>query len=197
MNISCILLGAGIASRFGADKLTRTFLGIPLGVHALRLHATFPYHEKVLVTQRRHASLIAPARELGFQVVFNDAPEQGISSSIRLGLEALDGQENGILFGVCDQPFLSADTITALLECATAHPTEICAPFYDGQRGNPVVFPTRFREELATLTGDTGGGKVIRNHPEAVLRVERPSLQELDDIDTIQDLHALEERKRP
>ena len=181
-----------MASRFGRAKLTEDFRGMPLGEYALRLYAALPFQERILVTQRCHETLVRTAQELGFLVCFNDAPERGISSSIALGLSCLKQEDGSVLFGVCDQPFLSRETVSALMQDAEQHPCSICAPFYAGQRGNPVVFPLTLREELLSLTGDTGGGKVIRNHPDLIMRVDRPSIHELDDIDTLQDLHSLQ-----
>ena len=59
--------------------------------------------------------------ERGYQCVKNDKPEDGIAHSIRLGIECLEEigalrKEDAILFGVCDQPYVQAETIEGLLE---------------------------------------------------------------------------------
>ena len=50
-------------------------------------------------------------------VVYNEAPERGLGSSIRTAIAALsrfDGKAAGVLFGVCDQPYLKKETVQAL-----------------------------------------------------------------------------------
>lgn len=62
-------------------------------------------------------------------------------------------------------------------------PDAIYALSWQGRRGNPVVFPADLFGELAALTGDTGGGAVIRRHPERLRLVEAFSPNELLDVD--------------
>ena len=58
-----------------------------------------------------------------------------------------------------------------------------------GQRGNPVIFPADLLGELAALTGDTGGGMVVKRHRERLLLVAADSPRELFDVDTPADLN--------
>jgi len=51
-------------------------------------------------------------------------------------------------------------------------------------RGNPAVFPKSVFGELEALTGDVGGGAVIRRHPEMLTLEEAETKEELIDIDT-------------
>lgn len=89
----------------------------------------------------------------------------------------------GVLFAVCDQPWLTAKSIICLKNSFLESPDAICALSWQGRRGNPVVFPADLFGELAALTGDTGGGAVIRRHPERLRLVEAFSPNELLDVD--------------
>lgn len=187
MSIACILLAAGTGTRFGGEKLLYEVDGKPMAAHAIALHAALPYACRILITQRRHAELIALAKKKGFTVGYNDAPERGIASSIRIALELLDTtstRPDGILFGVCDQPHLRPGTVSMLLDRFCSAPNCIVAPMANSRRGNPVIFPARFLPELAALEGDTGGSSVIRAHPEALMLVQIEDSDELADIDT-------------
>ena len=192
--VACLLLAAGTGSRFGGDKLLYPVDGQPMAAHAIQLHAGIPYALRIFVTQRRHAALAEQAAQAGFLVGYNDTPERGIASSIRVAMDLLDGQliqpdgqliqPDGLLFGVGDQPRLRRETVLLLLDRFREAPERIVAPVWQGRRGNPVVFPARFREALAHLEGDTGGSAVIRAHPDALLLVPVSDGAELTDIDT-------------
>lgn len=186
MSVSCVLLAAGLGRRFGGDKLSAAIDGIPMGVYAIRLHAKLPYAKRVLVTQADRSALIDAAREPGFTVVYNPVPEEGIASSIRLGLAALGdiAPGDGILFSVCDQPYLTEQTVRRLIDTFEADPRRIVAPAYLGERGNPVIFPAALYGELAALQGERGGGAVIRRHGDALTTVPVQDPRELTDIDT-------------
>ena len=112
---------------------------------------------------------------------------EGIAASIRLGVAAMDGMD-GALFAVCDQPWLTTESVRRLLDAFSDAGDAICALSWRGTRGSPVIFPACFFGELAALTGDTGGSAVLRRHPERLRLVEASSPRELMDVDTPADL---------
>jgi molybdenum cofactor cytidylyltransferase len=63
----------------------------------------------------------------------------------------------------------------------------IVAPFYEGQRGNPVLFDRVLFSELLTVEGDRGGRRVIARHLEHVERVIVDDAGVVVDVDTRQD----------
>ena len=106
---------------------------------------------------------------LPLTMVENARPEDGISSSIALGLRALPDTTTAALIGVADQPNLSAEAVEELLRAFSAG--RIVVPRFGDHRGNPPVFDRRFFDELMELRGDRGGQVVVTAHPEAVIEV--------------------------
>jgi molybdenum cofactor cytidylyltransferase len=62
-------------------------------------------------------------------------------------------------------------------------------PTYEGKRGNPVVWSSRFFADLMAVHGDTGGRHLIGENPDAVVEVELGRAVALD-IDTPEALKA-------
>ncbi|MBQ5986469.1 MAG: nucleotidyltransferase family protein [Clostridia bacterium] len=185
--IALVLLAAGNSRRFGGDKLQTPIDGVPMLLHALRLYTEEPLQERfcarILVTQQSRKSLAEEAERLGYTVVWNDAPEDGISRSIRLGTEAAKRSDpDGVLYSVADQPYLKADTVRRILDTFAVTNTQIVAPSFEGKRGNPVVFPKTFLPDLCALSGDVGGNVIIKRHPEC-LHIVAATERELMDID--------------
>jgi len=185
MKLVCILMAAGSASRFGANKLLQDFGGKPLCQWAMEAALSADFHKRILVTGYEAVKELAA----GFEIVENNRPELGISRTIRLGLEAA-GDCDGVLFLTCDQPYLSANTIQTMTAAFRADPTYIYAASHKGRRGNPVVFPAKFIPELCKLTGDTGGSQILKAHPDQLKLIETPP-KELLDCDTPEALHEL------
>ena len=121
---------------------------------------------------------------LPLMMVENAHPEDGISSSIAIGLSALPETTSAALIGVADQPNLSAEAVEELVQAYSAG--RIVVPRFGDHRGNPPVFDRRFFAELIELRGDRGGQIVVNAHPEAVIEV---SLAEAigDDVDRPED----------
>ena len=102
-------------------------------------------------------------------MVENAHPEDGISSSIAIGLRALPKTIDGALVGVADQPYLTAEAVEALVRAFL--PGRIVVPRFGDHRGNPPIFDRRFFAELMQLRGDRGGQVVVNAHPDVVVEV--------------------------
>ena len=174
--LGCVIMAAGNAVRFGANKLEAELNGKPLIRRAFEAVPAGVFDRVVVVTQ--YPAVAALAREFGFEPVRNDRPGDGLSRTVRLGTQAL-AQCDGIAFLVADQPLLSASAVRAVVR---------------QWRGNPNVFPREFFPALCALEGDRGGSAVIRQYPERYLAVDVPP-EALADVDTPEALRALREEK--
>lgn len=175
--------------RFGGNKLHGEINGVSMIDRALdTLSASGARHVAVVSADGR---ILSAARRHGFIGVDNAAPEEGISRSIRIGIDAL-GDMDALMFMVADQPMLSPGSLIRLAAAHRQTPDCIAALSFNGKRGNPVIFPSDLFGELRALNGDTGGSAVIARHPERLILVET-AREELLDID---DRSALEEVNR-
>lgn len=179
MNTGLIILAAGNSVRFGSKKLLHRIGDRKMYEYTLgAAHRTGL--ETAVVTQ--YQEIAEASEKLGFKTVINNAPELGISHSVKLGAE-LFRNKDALIFAVCDQPYLKPETILNLLNEFERSPLTI-ARLTDGTRpGNPVIFDKRYIKELLALRGDTGGRAVIKAHPDEVLLVKADA-RELTDIDT-------------
>lgn len=187
-NYGVALLAAGEAKRFGSDKLSEKFQGIPLYRHALEKLEAFSGLSRVVVTARE--ALAEEAQRLGIHIVENRQPEQGISHSVSLALQELLSQNpdlEGVLFLVCDQPGIQAATIQKILNEGCLHKNSIVCAGYDGMRGNPVLWGSTYFQELMHLTGDTGGRQLMKQYEEKI-RIVECAPEELKDIDRREDM---------
>ena len=184
----CLIMAAGNASRFRANKLAAEFDGKALFRRAMEAVPAALFERVVVVTQ--YSEIMTAAAEFGFDVIRNSHPDYGISHSIELGLTALRDCD-GVLFQVSDQPLLRRESVAELVDRWRTRPEKIVALGHGGVRGNPCLFPARFFPELLELREDHGGNTVIRRHEADLLLLDVPA-EELRDVDTAQ---ALEELK--
>lgn len=192
LRIGCLVMAAGCGSRFGRNKLEAEVDGKSLLRRALEAVPVEEFHRVTVVTQYDGAAALAES--FGFDVVRNDRPQDGLSRTVRLGTEAM-ADCDAILYQVADQPLLERGTVRRELEFFRAHPDCVVGLSHNGVRGNPCVFPRRFFPELTALEGDVGGNVVIRAHPEALLLFEAPAA-ELQDVDTVEALAAVQEDRQ-
>lgn len=184
MKLCCVLTAAGLSRRYGSDKLAAQVDGKPMIEPILRILGELPFEKRFLVTQRSKLPLIDLGVRYGFTPVYNDAPEEGLSLSVRLGTErAVHAKADGILFAVGDQPHLRRESVEALIDCFDREPDRIVALAANGKRGNPVIFPKTTFADLLSITGDVGGSAVIRKHSDLLQLCDAARPEELMDID--------------
>ena len=188
-SVDIVVLASGFSDRFGREnKLLHVFRGKPLVGHALSLACSLRLGGKVILVCSTPETA-AVAGELPVQVVRNLRPERGLCESVRLGVAA--SQAGYYLFIHGDQPFLDAATIDAV--ASRRRPGWIVAPSHKGQAGTPALFSATFREELLTLPDGEAPRLLKRRHADKVELVEISDPLPLRDIDTLDDLRALED----
>ena len=177
--VGAILLAAGNSSRFGANKLLYEIEGNPLVQYSMEIISQLPFEQKIVVTQYPQVEQLA--KRLGLSWVRNENPELGISHSIHLGLEK-QGDMDGWMFLVGDQPWLCRETVEKLLETFRESLRGIAAVRCGENIGNPVIFSRAYKKELEKLAGDRGGKKILLLHREDVEFVAAKP-EELVDLD--------------
>jgi molybdenum cofactor cytidylyltransferase len=168
--IAALVLAAGRSSRMGgANKLLQEVAGRPLVQHAAAA-ARDSRAEPVVVVTGHQADAVREALH-GFEAapVHNPDYAEGLSSSLKAGLDALPEDVDGVVVLLGDMPAVTAETIDRLI--AAFDPpggAAICMPERDGRRGNPVLLARRFFPELREIAGDVGAKPVIAEYPELV-----------------------------
>lgn len=183
MKTDLIILAAGNSTRFQANKLLHLYRGKPLILHTFDKIDRRKFEHVIVVTQ--YPQIAETARAYSFDAVINEHPDQGISSSIRLGLQACSSSEC-VMFLVADMPGLSVLTIDHML-AAAAFDRIVAA--YDNGIKNPMLFPKKYWPEIMKLQGDQGAKKIALRHLSSVTLIETDS-DELRDIDSPEDLYC-------
>lgn len=100
-------------------------------------------------------------------IVENKEWNKGMASSIVCGLEGLTKATpdlDGVIFLVCDQPFLTVSFLQELLSVQHATGKPIIASSYGDTIGIPALFHKTFFTELLSLKGDTGAKRIMQAH---------------------------------
>jgi molybdenum cofactor cytidylyltransferase len=187
--LTAILLAAGQSTRFGSAKLLHPFSdGLPLGlVAAQKLQMVFA--QILVVVNPQSPELSQLYQNLGLQVVINPQAEQGLGSSLAIGISHSANSE-GWLIALADMPFIQIETFSAVAS-ALSQGAALSAPSYQGKRGHPVGFAKQFRSELLKLNQDLGASQLLKRYAEQLLIIPTQDSGILQDIDTPKDLTQL------
>jgi molybdenum cofactor cytidylyltransferase len=186
MRVIAILLAAGSARRFRADKLHALYRGKPLYRHALDALVSSPAVEETLLVV--HPLFPRPENLERLRVVVNPEHEEGMASSLRAGVRAAPVDADAYLVALADMPAVGGELIVSLIGFAVESSKEIIVPVCRGRRGHPVLFRASLRQRLLELRGDVGARGILEESPELVglFATEDPGV--LLDIDRPEDL---------
>ena len=193
MKNAAVIQAAGKGSRFLSDqyKLLAPVAGAPMILRTVEPVLQAGFDEIVIVVGFRAAYMREVLGSLPLKIIENTDWEKGQSTSLSAGVRAIQGTSDRACLLLGDQPFLKPETLRGLIAESESYPGEIIVPFYQGKRGNPIVVPSVYYEELLALTeGDEGGKKLLKAVGYRKFSVEDPGI--LRDIDTVGELKEYE-----
>ncbi len=185
--VAAVILAAGGSARMGRPKQLLPVSGQPM-VRRVAEAVCAAELAQVVVVVGAHATAVTQAlKDLPIDIVVNEAWAEGMSTSVRLGVGALQAEIQAVLIVLADQPALTPNLVQALVARYRATDSPIVAPFYHGRRGNPVLFDRSLFPQLLAIEGDQGGRTLIARYQEQMERVQVDDPAVILDVDTRHD----------
>jgi molybdenum cofactor cytidylyltransferase len=186
--VGLIVLAAGASTRMGSPKQLLPYRGNSFVRHIVEV-AIASVCQPIAVVLGASAERIKPEiNQLPVQIVDNQQWAEGMGSSIRVGIEALlavNQNLEAVMIALCDQPFVSSQTINQLIEAYHLTGKPIIASEYSGTLGVPVVFSCTLFSELMALKSNEGAKQLIKQHIHEVFSL--PFSAGAIDVDTPKD----------
>lgn len=191
-----IILAAGSSSRLGRPKQllhykAQSFLQNIVGI-ALEV-AVGP----VIIVLGSQADLLRKELdETKIITVINEDWQDGIGSSIGCGLKKLTDHipsAEGVIFTVCDQPFVTTSLLYDLVDAYHRTHQPIIASAYDNTIGIPAFFHRDIFPQLLQLKADKGAKQLMNSYKDQMTLVSFPMGSR--DIDTEADYEQLLQNK--
>ncbi len=130
--------------------------GRPLLQHVLDNVRASEVEEIVLVLGFAAEAIQREIETENVRVVINRNYQQGMGTSLRAGLSAVDPQAGAALIVLADQPFVRSATLDQLIAEHQRSKAQIVIPTYRGFRGNPVLLDRSVFPEVMALDADVG-----------------------------------------
>ncbi|MDF1596083.1 MAG: nucleotidyltransferase family protein [Acidimicrobiia bacterium] len=196
MSVAALILAAGSSTRLGSSKqLLPWGEGTLLG-HVIERTRSFGFDE-IWVVIGHEAEAVLDGVDFGDSaVVINEEYEEGMASSLRVGLDSLlrDSRADKVLIAMGDQPEIRADVVAEMLTVLKREKRPAIVPRYRYTWSNPVIVDRSLWTRLMSLEGDTGAQRLLQAHPEWVREVWVEHMPPRD-VDTQDDVAELQPRK--
>ena len=193
--IGAVLLAAGAGARLGGrPKALLELGGVPLITRQL-IALSGAGVDEVAVVLGHHADAIeAAVSQFPITIVRNPSPDDGLVSSVRVGLQALSPKLDAVMVALADQPLINEQDITALISAfkkrgdAAMVVPRVKNASGESEPGNPVIFDAALREEWLAGGADLACRKWRLANPGRVHWLETDNRRYRVDIDTPEDL---------
>ena len=192
--IGAVILAAGMSKRMGVPKQTLPFGDTSLLLYVVNKVLRAKVDSVIIVLGFEGEKIAEMFLNMPVKVVYNKDFSLGLSTSVKKGLRffieeagiANQGERLGVLFVLGDQPGVETSLINKLVD-KFEQGGEIVAPFFNGKRGNPVLFSQKYFPLLLQIEGDQGARKILKQFPAEIQSVEVADEKVFLDIDTPRD----------
>jgi molybdenum cofactor cytidylyltransferase len=192
--ISAVILAAGCSRRMGAQKLLLPFAGTTVIAHIADQVLCSPVGQVLVVLREDDDEVAAALAGQKWTGVVNPDPDGDMLSSVRCGLRALPPGCTAVLAVLGDQPSITSGLISEMARALATCGRGIVVPAHAGRRGHPLLFSSRYAEEILTCHQDVGLRGLLQAHPDDVFELDVASSSVLADMD--QPADYLRELKR-
>ncbi len=190
-----IILAAGESTRYGSPKQLLDWKGKPFVRQVAETALQAGLWPVVIVTGSHAAEVESCLKDLPVNIIHNPNYQQGQSTSIQAGLNALPQNIGAAVFLLADQPQIPVEVIRALVDSHTQEMQSILAPLVlEDRRANPVLFDRDTFPDLMQLTGDIGGRAIFSKYKVEYIPWHDDTL--LMDVDNPEDYQRLVENEK-
>jgi molybdenum cofactor cytidylyltransferase len=183
--VAAIVLAAGQSRRMGSNKMMADIVGVPMISRAVDAALASKASPVVVVTGHEAERVRAALSDRNVTFAHNPHYAEGLSTSLRAGLDALPADIDGAIIALGDMPSVTPAHLDRLI--AAFDPdggAAICVPTFNGKRGNPVLWAKAYFPEMREVAGDVGARHLIGAHGEDIREVAMPDTGVLEDLDT-------------
>lgn len=170
--LSCIVLSAGLSSRFGSPKALIT-IGQQTVLEHLQTTLLSLKLNEIIIVLGHNASEIEPFvfKHTKVNVVHNKNYKLGQTSSLKAGIKKVSQDSTGIMLLPVDYPFIQPPTLARLITVFEKERPMFLIPTYHGKRGHPLFFRSSFKKLFLTLKNSEGANTIIHKHAAQVTLV--------------------------
>ena len=184
-----IILASGYSKRMGTNKLLLSFKDKTI-IENIIEEVIYSKLEKVYIVCREN-EVKEIVGKYPIQIIINEMAHEGQSTSIVEAIKEVDNNFDSYMFLMGDQPLMNRDFINKMIDFYYSNNSSILVPYYNGKRGTPVIFSSKWKNDLLKLKGDEGGRQIIRDNSEDVLEYKVESEILGMDIDKAEDYERI------
>jgi molybdenum cofactor cytidylyltransferase len=183
--VAALVLAAGKSSRMGCNKLLEDVNGKPMIAQTVAQIAASAVEKVMVVTGFQASEIEAALAGHTVDFILNPHFAEGLATSLRAGVAALQNDYDAILVCLGDMPLIDPRDLNRMI--AAFNPVEqrgIVVPVFDRKFGNPVLWGAEHFNALLACEGDRGARSLLEKLRDDVVEISVESQSIILDADT-------------
>ena len=182
-----IVLAAGMSRRMGAQKLLLPFGGKTVISHIVDQIAGSLVDRIIVVAGHESERVREQLSGRDVSIVINPDCAAEMLSSVRCGIRVLPEECRCVLVALGDQPGITTGLVNEMVSAFKTANKGIIVPVHQGKLGHPILFSSRYCNEILTRYDDIGLRGLAETHADDVFELNVSSPAVLCDMDCPQD----------
>ena len=190
--IKGILLAAGQSKRLkNENKLIKIFKNKPLIHHALISAKNSKISKIIIVLGCQHKDVKKKIKKnKKITLVHNKNYKDGISSSIKAGLNKISKKDKGFIILQSDMPFVKTTDINKIYNSIIRKKYLVHALKYKNRIGNPIGFDISILNKFKKIKGNIGAKYMVKRLKNSTNFIKVSSEKVFKDFDNASDFRA-------
>ena len=189
--VACIILAAGASQRMGRPKALLPYKGTTFMGKLISDYRRVTCQPIAVVLGVRAHQIRPFAEEAGVLIGINPHPEQGLLSSLKIGIKTLPSDCPGFFFCPVDHPAVELKTLRAMLRSWKGNRRRAIRPRYRDRGGHPVLMGSEWINIVLQAPPSSNVRDLLRRHHEHVVEFPVSDAGILLNVDTQSDYERL------
>ena len=183
-----VVLAAGESRRMGQPKQLLSFGESTILERVVDTLLAAGVGEVIVVLGHLAERVGAVLGDRSVRAVINASYRQGMLTSVKCGVRAIDASYDAVLFALGDQPHIECAVVSEVIRAYRAGGAGILIPCYSGKKGHPIIINLqRYREAIVNLPEDVGLNVLMQEHADDVQLIDVATEDIIRDIDVPDD----------
>ena len=174
--IAGIIIAAGESRRLNSPKQLLDWQGDYLINHIVQVVQESKIQDTLIILGSRAEEIQTILHAGSGRIIHNTMWAEGMSTSIKKGIESLSDEIEGVFILLVDQPFVDARLMNEMIARFSQTKADILAPRVGKRQCNPVLFRRTLFNELLKIRGDKGAKALLKKYPVAWMEWHDPNL---------------------
>lgn len=159
--IAAIIIAAGYSSRMDSFKPLLKFKDTTALERLIRTYQSAGIRDICVVVGHRREDIIDKLKGLEIDIVFNERYDEGMFTSVKKGLLALDNDIDAFFMQPVDIPLIKEKTLQLLMNCYVTVNKGVIYPTFCEKKGHPPLIDCKYNFDILNSDGEGGLKRIL------------------------------------